>query len=357
MTVGAFDAPAPVVLLDAADQAGVSVAFGPKLAEKTVTVDFRDVPGQAAFEAIAEQLELAAVFDGQTVTLIPKPKEAEDFAVFRIGYADPETVQEVLVSLGGDGSRVTVMDDRVAIVGSRRLIEQAREMVRQFETGPDGWRLEVRVVSVTESFRREIGLDWDLEAGGTLAAGVGGGDLVAPVLSGTAASVIVRVVAEAVESGSGAGLMHAATLYVLEGVASELNQGEQIPVPRYQTSPEGTTTVVGYDKVSTGFNLRALARRVPGGVRLALEPSISAVTGYVERAPLTTESRVKVDAVIEDGDWLVVSGLTTTQGSEQASSLPGIKPPLGGRTTRTMQEGSILFLVRADRVYAAGGGR
>jgi len=115
-------------------------------------------------------------------------------------------------------------------------------------------------------------------------------------------------------------------------------------------------TVTGYDRVHTGYQLRVKARRVPVGVFLELEPSVSGIKGYVEGAPLLTESTVTASVVIDDGEWVILSGLSTLALSGDAKGLPGgLGSRLTSREGSTVSEGSVLVLVRARRVYASGG--
>ncbi len=195
-------------------------------------------------------------------------------------------------------------------------------------------------------------MDWSVGGSATLSHGAAAGELTALVLSGTSASVVVQVIAEAVETGRDATLLHSATLYVLEGGESTMTQGDRVPIPKFQTSPEGTVAIVGYDFLDTGFELTAAARRVPGGVRLQLDPSISSVVAYVGDAPVTTQSRVTVDTIVSDASWLIVSGLSTASASTDDANLPGLSSGLFGSTSTSAADTSIVFMVRAERVAA-----
>lgn len=350
VTLSAIETPASLLLLDVAEQAGVSVVVPDGADEALLTVDYQEVGGQQVLEAIADRLKLAAEFEGGVVVFVDKQQASRDYVVLRSGYTTPAVVVEALRAIVGDEAKVTSFEDRIVVAGARRAVQTAADFREQLQIGPDAWRLEVRVVSVSETFRRSLGLDWTLAAEATATAGTGS-------LSGVNAAAVVSVIAEATEHGRDATLLNAATLYCLEGSSARMNQGDRVPIPRYQTSPEGTTTLVGYEYVNTGFTLSAEATRVPAGVRLKLMPSISSVTGYIESAPITTESRVEVETVVADGGWLVVSGLSSTTATNDASNLPGLSGPFFGRKEVRVDDASILFLLRADRVFAAGTGK
>ena len=92
--------------------------------------------------------------------------------------------------------------------------------------------------------------------------------------------------------------------------------------------------MVGYDYIEAGFSLEAAAERVPVGVRLNLKPTISSVTGFVGEAPITEESSVQVDAIVQDGQWIIITGLSTQQASSDHKGVPGLKKIFGTQSLR-----------------------
>lgn len=338
------------VLLEAAEQAGVSVITPPTAESTLITVDYRDASAQQVFEGVGQILELAPRLEDGVVSFV-RDTTARAVAVHRYAHEETSQVLQAMQSVLGQDAKVVAVGSRVLVAGSREQVMLASDLSRYLSTGPDGWRLDVRVVGLTETFRRELGLDWDV--GGQLQLAVGGssGDL-AGVLTGSSASLVVRAIATAAESSREAALLHSATLYLLEDGEAKMHQGDRTPVPRFSTSPEGTTTLVGYDYVSTGFELTAGAKRVDGGVRLLLEPSVSSVSGFVVDAPIVSQSRVTAQVVVASGEWVVISGLSTRQADHGGSGLPGLRAL--GKTTTTATDSSVVYLVRADRVYAPG---
>lgn len=351
ITVSAQETPAVFVLLEAADQAGVSVVSPPAAESTLLTVDYRDAPAQHVFDAVGDLLGLSARFEDGVVSFAAD-RTARAVAVQRYSHEDPSQVLQAMQSVLGQDAKVVTVGSRVLVAGTREQISLASDLSRYLMAGPDGWRLDVRVVGMTETFRRELGLDWELGGQLQLAAGGSRGDF-ASVLSGSSASIVVRAIASATESARDAALLHSATLYLLEDDTATMHQGDRTPVPRYSTSPEGTTTLVGYDYVSTGFELSASGKRVDGGIRLTLEPSVSSVSGFVVDAPIVTQSRVTAQVVLASGEWVVISGLSTRQADHGGSGLPGLRAI--GKTTTSTTDSSVVYLVRADRVYASGG--
>lgn len=346
--------PADLLLLDIAEQAGVSVVAPDAASEKLLTVDFRAAEGGEVFQAVADRLGMVASYRGGVVRLEGDSGAAGSLAIFRVGHLDKGEVTTAMQAAIGQGGKVMAMGPMVVVAGGNEHVERAQQFSRFLTAGPDGWRLDVRVVSMTESFRRELGLDWTVGGGLSATLGASAGEA-ADVATGMTARVVVEAVARASERADGAALLHSATLFVLEDGQATMHQGDRTPIPKYQTSPEGTVTVVGYEYVMTGFELVAGAKRVNGGVRLQLEPSVSSVSGLVGDAPIVSQSRVTAEVVVGSGEWVVISGLATVQGAEGAGGVPGIGRLLGGSESLSATESSIAYLIRAERVYASGG--
>ncbi len=342
VSVEVYEAPVSQVLVEVSNQLGVSVVVPPDAGQSTISVKYENTNGQQVIEDIADHLGLVSEFDGSTIRFLKEDQATHDFVVVRSGYKPSGELVEDLESLLNNNVKVRAVDDRIVVTGKRRDLEQVKRLEKHLQTGPDGWTLNVRIVGVTDSFRRELGLDWDLSA----KVGFSAKDL-----SGVFNSdIAVQIIAEATQTQTDAFLAYQATVHVLEGSSSELVQGRRVPLPRYQTSPEGTTTVVGFDYIEAGFRLDVTAERVPVGVRLQLEPSISAVTGFVADAPITEESSVKSDVVVRDGQWVIITGLASEQMSSSKDSVPLLKDLLG-HESRVSDMTSLIVLVQAVRTF------
>ncbi len=310
-----------------------------------VTADYNAKPAQTVIEDLAKRAGLVAEYDGEIITFVTQDNALKDFVVVRAGYAQTQEVVKTMQNMLGQKATVDQIDDRIIISGDNRVLQQATKLAQHFETGNDGWLLDVRVVSITETFKRELGVDWNIEANVGLNT-TGSGVL-------TNADLIVNAIGKAVDTGTNASLLQTATLYVLEGSTSTINQGQRVPVPRFSTSPEGTTTTVGYDYITAGFSLEAGAKRVPTGAQLNLRPKISSVLGFVRDAPITQESTVDLTVIVESGDWLVISGLEASRSANDVKNIPGLTAPIFGSNMTNQDTSNLLVLVHAERIYQA----
>ncbi len=340
------DMPIDQLLSTVAFEAGASITIPPGIdSTQLVTADYQDQPAQRIVEELAQRFEHVAEYQDGLISFLPRDKAHRDFMFIRSGHGDPQVVQRSLQSMLGGETTVEILDDRILVSGDRRALEQASKYAKHLERGADAWLLDVHVVRITETLRTDLGIDWNVR--GELALNT------ARPGSIVNADAFVSLIAEAVQIGTHATLEQTASLYCLEGKPSSIEQGQRVPIPRYSTSPEGTTTLVGYDYITAGFTLNATARRVPGGALLDLEPSISNVTGFVQDAPITNESTVRVTTIVNDGQWVIITGLQEHSNSTDQKHLPGLPAPIFGTQTDTEDEAQLVIMIQANRVYSS----
>jgi len=311
-------------------------------------MSFVDHPAESVFRSLAAAAGRSVEFRDGVVSFPAKGEGSGSLLLVYPGYEDPEEVADVLSSVL-EGSRVKRVGGRVAVWARTDDLASVRSVVRALDVGPDGWRLDVRVVGVSASLRDQLGLGLSGTTETDLSLGGSAGSLGGSPLTGAKAVLALKLVGSAVSEGRDARILTDGTLGLVEGSEAELQQGEVIPVPKRTISPEGVVTVTGFDQVKTGFNLKAVGRRVPGGLRLELAPSLSSVAGYVEGNPVVSERSVKGVLIVRSGEWVVLSGLQIKQAARSASG-GGI---WGGVETESQGLESVLVFVRCVRVHAS----
>lgn len=345
ISITVTEMPISTLLSTIAYEAQVSVSIPPALTPSDVmSADYRQQPAQRIIEDIANRIDHVAEYDDGLVKLVPRQKALRDFLFIRSGHVDPIVAQRTLQAMLGAETTVEVVDDRILVSGEPRSLELASEYAKHLERGPDAWLLDIQVIRLSDSFRTELGIDWNLR-----------GELVlntAQPGNAIRADALVSLIAQAVETGTHATLEQTASLYCLEGKEATIEQGQRVPIPRFSTSPEGTTTTTGFDYITAGFTLTATARRVPGGAALELEPTISSVAGFVQQAPITNESTVRVNTIVQDGQWIAITGLRQQASGKDTKNLPSLTPPIFGSRTTNRETSILLVLVQANRIYS-----
>lgn len=352
----ASEAKASVVAGEVARQAGVGVVMGKEAGEKLVSVSFEGCSGEEAFRTIAGQVGLGVRYRGGTVEYVEADRVVEGFGVLSSGYYEVEEASNAVRALVGSEGTVSIMGERLIVSGTREALRRVQVFGSQLESGPDGWHLDVRLVRVSRKLRRELGIDWTVEGSVRAELDAGRGMLpgATPVV-GARARAVVAAVAAAAESSSDAELVYSAPVWVLEGETATLRQGERVPIPRRTVSDAGTVTTTGVDYIDAGFDLRVFAKRVPGGVRLELRPSLSSISGFVEGYPIVSRSEVESVAVVRSGEWMVLGGLEVEERLEERAGLPGaLESVFGSRRVATESGSTLLVLIRAVRVHAGG---
>ncbi|MEO0853229.1 MAG: hypothetical protein AAFY15_06965 [Cyanobacteria bacterium J06648_11] len=353
VTLIAVDMPVRDAALDVARQARVSV-IAPS-SEATVSLELSDVSAEEAFRRIGQSAELGVSYRSGIVSFTGERDEKEVFAVLDPGYAEPTEALDAFSTILGSQGEVRSVNGRIAYGGTREGLRRALDVASGFRNGPDGWLLRVVVFEVSDRIERQLGVD--LALGASLDAT--GGDVAqpvdtpffAPALSGIRAAFAVAALASLSEDGSESRIRTSGTLYLLEGEPARLNQGERVPIPRRTVSPEGTVETAGFDYVETGFTLQAQGVRVPTGLRLTLEPTLSSVTGFVEDAPIFNERSVEGVVVVDSGEWVLLSGLSRQERSQNASGVPGLPSSyLTDEKRDTLSESSIIIAVHVQRV-------
>ena len=351
VTIRATNAPVPMMLLEAAAQAGVSIVVPTDIENESISLDIVDAPAQTAFEIIASEFNRVPDLDGNVVRFVDADDANTDYVVFGPQFTRSDDFEETLKTLLGDGPSIAVIGDRTVVTGDGQTIRKAQALRDTITIGPDGWILELRIVEISRTLAKTIGLEWDLTAGVELAAGGNAGET-ARFLTGASAGVLASIIATATAEKTHSHVHHTASLYLLEGETTSVLKGASVPIPNFQTSPEGTVRNTGFTYVDTGLNIEATGRRVPGGLRLDLKPEVSTVTGFVEQAPILVTSTVEVSAIVKDGDWLLLTGLDTLDETDSRSGLPLWDGPLSKRLTTTETESIFVIMLRATRIYS-----
>ena len=294
-------------------------------------------------EQAGYRLELgddAYVFEPASASFVVRSQYLDSDAVAgAVGVAFPE------VSVGVAGGHLVVAGDEAAA---------AVALVGELNADPGAWLLDVLLVELQASAARQLGLDWSLglTLSGRVEAGSGIDATQGPVL-GARASALAEVIGRLSAETRLANLSNRGTLYLLDGQAATMRQGDQIPVPRRITTPEGTVSVVGFENVETGFTLTATATPAGDRVRLNLAPTVSEVSGFVQdEAPILLERSVELVALVRPGEWLVVSGFDR---AVQRSSRTGINPSnlLLAADSSSDELSTIIMLVRLTNALEA----
>lgn len=336
--------------MDLARQAGLSILV-PQDEPRTVSLDFSESETRAAFELLASQVGYSVTIQDGTVVFLPPGEAVQSIGVYRTGFGTADDATLTLQNLLGGQAKVTALEDRVVVAGTRAANELAASVMEQYNLGPDAWLIEVRLVELSYNLRRAVGLDWNIAGSARLALNADAGSLSpeTPIpFFGQRAQFIAEVIGEASVNSTDAELLTHATVYLLEGQTSSVQLGQVVPYPsRSVINDQGQVITRDFEQVETGFTLNCSGMRVPGGLRLTLDPKISEVTGFVDSiVPIIAERSVTATVLVRSGDWIILSGFDQTTDTLDSSH----SPFPGDRRARNTNNRSLHVLVRAVRI-------
>jgi type II secretory pathway component GspD/PulD (secretin) len=348
VTYNAESQPFQSVAADIASMLGVSSVLSAS-SESPVTVEFIDVEGRRALEAIAEQVGLSVRWDSGVVRWSADGGAAQAVIVSRVGFEDVEEVSQAARDFLGDKAVVQPIGDRLMVGGTDSQVSAWGEVSPFFDARPDAWLLRVSVVELAESVSRDLGLDYEI--GGKVLADVAGAagfafDGVSSISAALAASAILR----AASASTDGRVLTVGRLHLVEGGEASLRSGDTVPVPQRTVSPEGTVTTNGFTNVDTGFILNAKSRRVPTGLILDVRAELSSINGFVEEAPIVTSRTVEGRMILRSGETALLTGLDVLASSSETDTTL----PLGA-VKRTQRGSRVYVIIRADRIEVGGG--
>lgn len=355
VTSFAEDQPFSQVIVDICGQLGLSVVCPDGIGK--VSAAFDDADGERSIRELCRAVGLFPHLEGKVLVLGKPMGRADTFGVWYRGQDDASTMIEVGKAVLGKEAEIKAVGERVVVAGSQEDVERMSDVVAHLEAaGADTWLLDVTLVSLDRSVRRDAGLDWSFTggAGAGLDASVGSSAVAGPVF-GARAQAAVAVVAKALEEGHDASTLTRGTLMVIEGQTAQLHQGQSVPLPKRTISDQGVVTITGYDNIHTGFELSVEAHRVDPGVSLKVSPRLSGVVGFQGEQPIIAERQVESTVQVSSGEWLVISGFEEVSDSFDFAGIPGLPDRRLFHSDRTLLEGrSLVVLLRATRVRAGG---
>lgn len=332
---------AELLVLDA----GLSLSYPPELAETPVYVAWEDREALPALKALAQQLGLVAAVRGEKEVEL-SPERATDVEVIALSApyneaSDVKNFVERLISKVGGAEAV----------GQTVIVADIPDRIGKFEALADvlsaprsQWLVEAKFIEIASGWERRLGAEF--RASGALNATFSAEDLLDPVRGG---ALLVELLAEASAGSTDARMVATTRVHCIDGRTAKSDYGQRTPVPRRSVSDQGTVTTVGYDIIETGVILDVAVRELPdGSALLSVIPEVSSVTGYIDDAPIVSQSRVEVEGIVPSGGVLLVGGLDTRSSSSEVGG--GAGTAFGLRERRDSEDRSVVVVLRAERV-------
>ena len=164
VSLDAEDAYLPSVLKILAEKGDLNIITGPGVTGGRISIHMKDVPIDQAVNLVVRAAGLAYERIGNSILVADSRSLKEETGlssyVVELKYADADDVKDALKSLSQD-IQVDKTGNRLIVVTSPRVISEIEEVVRVMDVPAQQVMLEARIVEVSTTAAKQLGIDWD----------------------------------------------------------------------------------------------------------------------------------------------------------------------------------------------------
>ncbi len=297
---------------------------------------------------------------------------------------------------GGDsGIGISAIDESNALMvrASPAQWESIRRAIERLDVMPAQVHIEAQVLEVTLSGNLAYGVNWFFDnavpaelrnlrpgrgslgqVGGDLAQDVGEDGRSGPAsMFYTFASGDSAAILNLLDSQTDVRILSSPSLFVRNNAQAALNVGQNLAVASTSFTPgngsttptPGSNTISNVQYLTTGTSLKVKPRIGGDGmVFLEIEQEISSPTDTAGASgnPNVSTRTVKTEAMVRDGETVMLAGLISQTDTRSSSGAPGLSriPFLGGlfgQQARTDARSEVLLLITPRVVRSSEGAR
>ena len=257
--------------------------------------------------------------------------------------ADTDVLPQIVTSPERGKATVDARNNQIIITDTAAMVKQARETVLRIDKVTPQVMIEARVVEATNTFSREIGTQWGMQAGPYFNQAVAGGvipegaiDLTMaatnPVaglgslglsftkLEGTPLSLL-NAQLTASETRGMIKIISAPRILTLDNKTALIKQGLAYPLTRLDA--EGNTTVEFQD---VALELEVTPHVTPDNrISLAIKITNNEIGAVINNETSFTTKEANTELLVNDGDTVVIGGIRKTTKRDGESGLPTLK--------------------------------
>lgn len=317
-----------------------------------VTVRLVDLTCEESLRFILEANNLGFRRIGRNLIImaaekLAPPPEAPEVITYPVGFGKAEDVAKA-ISAAIKGILVT-HDARVnalVVVGTVAQHEEVRKVLVGLDIQLSQVMIETRVVDVSTSDLRSLGLDWGL-------TGI-------PIvrIQGTFPNQIVlgignftiNAALDALVTERKARVITAPRIMVVDGNEAQVNLGEEVPIPSIDSAGRLTFT---FKPIGVILKILPKVNR-DGMVTTKVEPEVSSVTEFLNTAsgpvPRLATRKATTTVTVRSGDSIILAGLISAEERKRVLKVPllGDIPVLGALFRATLtdrRETEVIFVV------------
>ena len=400
MSVTFVDTPIREVLFTFADFAGRSIVPGSGVTG-SISAEIRDQPWDIAFQAILESAGLAAQEQASGIIRVDRLQDIQERVeiepvmtrIFRISFAPANELQASIESLLSSRGQISVSRGTNTVVVSDvpAVLEQVEALIEGLDVQTPEITISAKIIFVNRTDLEETGIVYELKDSrgnqinrtfpgaldedgdgfisqdervpiGTNVISFGGNSVAAignanQRVAGPAAQFLTSLVlgrhtllsfVEALQSVNLSDIQAHPQVRVLENQTASILVGERVPIPVAQQQAVGggqegaalfQPLTVQFQEV--GIKLEVTPQVAAGNLILmdvqAERSGVEIVDSFLGFIFNTQEAQTRV--LVEDGETVVIGGLTVTETSELRSGIPLLMNlPVVGRLFRLTRE-------------------
>lgn len=326
-----------------------------------VTVRLVDLTCDEALRFILEANNLGFRRIGRNLIImaaekLAPPPEAPETITYPVGFGKAEDVAKAIgAAIKGILVTFEARSNTVIVVGTGAQHEEVRKILAGLDIQLPQVMVETRVVDVSTSDLRNLGLDWGL-------TGV-------PIvrIQGTFPNQIVLGVGtftinaalDALVTERKARVITAPRIMVVDGDEAQVNLGEEVPIPSIDAAGRLTFTFK-----PIGVLLKILPKvNKDGLVTTKVEPEVSSVTEFLQTAsgpvPRLATRKATTTVTVRSGDSIILAGLISAEERRRVLKVPllGDIPVLGALFRATLtdrRETEVIFVVTPQIIAPQG---
>lgn len=311
-------APLETLLRQIADKCQISVIAHSSLLNAQVSVEIKNAPASEVLASIARSLDKRLSKIGATYFLGPAEPEDRGSLVRTVKRLNSDELKGICDLFKSEHGRASVTPDGLVVVADRvEVLERLNNTFDQIENASVGcWVVQLVVTSLGERTKTELGIQTDLTA--NFAA-----NLAKPDISSWNATAAFSSFLKSVHDSSDSQIVAEPLVLVRDGSETVIRRGEDLRLPKKQTSPYGTVETVGYEIISTGLTIKTTVRDdTRGNAQMSLDVDLSAITGFVEDLPIITTQNLKSSTSLRSGGIYLLGSLESSANTRTLTGTP-----------------------------------
>lgn len=328
----------------------------------TVTVRLIDLTCDEAMRFILEANNLGFRRLGRNLIImaadkLAPPPEVPEAITYPIGFGTAKDVADAIRN-SVPGIRVTpeLRSNTIVVVATQAQHEDVRKILAGLDIQLTQVMVETRVVDVSTSELKNLGLNWGLTAQPILnVTGTFPNQIVVGVASST-----IRALLDAMVTDKKVRVITAPRIAVVDGNEAQVNLGEEVPIPSIDASGRLTFT---FRPIGVILKILPKVNR-DGLITTKVEPEVSAVIEFLSTAsgpvPRVSTRKATTMVTVRSGESIVLAGLISAAERRTVIKVPllGDIPILGAlfrMSTIDRQESEVIFVVTPQIISGPGG--